>query len=497
MKTAAELIQNIQIQSINGKRENKVSDLCADSRKIRKDSLFFAIPGVHVDGHDYINKTVSMGASVIIHEKTLSEINPNVCYVQTPSVRKAMAAIAAEFYDHPSEKLSVIGVTGTDGKSSTVYFITQLLELTGIKTGCISTVQFKTGNDFGKNMMRQSTPDAPEIQKFLAEMVKNKCTAAVIEATSHGLSEINSRLKEVSFDAGIITNISHEHLEFHGSLENYINDKANLFRYLNKGTAIINFDEEYKSVFAEAANGSSIYYSAKSGKADLYTSDIKGTKQGFSFSIHYKNKTMPGVMNIPGRFNIENCLAALLAVQVISGKEIHELAALLPEVKALKGRMNQIDSGQPFTAMIDYAHSPGSFEKQFPLWRKEAAGKLIAVFGSAGERDKEKRSIQGAIADKYADIIILTDEDPRGEDSMIILNDIAEGCKTHTKGETLHLIPDRKEAIFTALKFAEPGDYLLFLGKGHEGSIIYDTFKMDWDESAAVIEGLNKLGYSV
>ncbi|MBN1647138.1 MAG: UDP-N-acetylmuramoyl-L-alanyl-D-glutamate--2,6-diaminopimelate ligase [Spirochaetales bacterium] len=498
MKTVDELIKNTETESVIGDTHIPAETLSADSRTVQKHAVFFAIPGIHYDGHEYIRMAVEKGASTVIHEKELPEYDNRVCYVRVKSVRRAMAPVAAAFYDYPSREMHVIGVTGTDGKSSTVFFITQLLGLAGIKCGCISTVMVKTDREFEKNPFRQSTPDAPEIQNYLRQMADNGCGVAVIEATSHGLSARNSRLADVAFDTAVLTHISHEHLEFHGNLDQYIDDKANLFRFTkaNNGTAIINFSEKHKDRFASVSGPDIVYYSASAGEAEIHAEDIRKTERGYAFTVHFGPDILPAQINLPGRFNIDNCLAALAAAHKSSGISPERLVAFLPELVPLKGRMNAVEMGQPFTVIIDYAHSPGSFEKQFPLWREEAKKRLIACFGSAGERDTAKRPLQGKVAAAFSDIIILTDEDPRGEDPMNILEEIAAGCHGYEKDKDLFLIPDRRMAIARALELAEPGDYLVFLGKGHESSIIYRNTSIPWDEYTILEEELAKKGYS-
>lgn len=497
MKKISELINKTLVIKITGKKDNPVSGITSDSRYSEKNSLFFAIPGIHSDGHSFIPDVITRGACAVVHQKELDVYDENVSYILVKSVRKAMSSIAAAFYDNPSGNISTAGITGTDGKSSTVYFLTQLLELAGVKTGCISTVMVKTDNEYIKNPIRQTTPDAPEINSYLVEMINRNCRAAVIEASSHGLSEKNSRLADIKFSVAVLTHISHEHLEFHGTMENYINDKVNLFRITaaNSGTAIINYDEENRDKFITVSGEDKVFYSAGNSKADIYASKIRKQRSGYSFRVNFRDTITSTAINLSGEFNISNCLAAVLAAWKISGISPDKLAELLPGIKPLAGRMFSVDLGQPFIAVIDYAHSPGSFEKQFPVWHKETENRLIAVFGSAGERDPGKRKIQGEIASEFSDIIILTDEDPRGEDSMGILKEIAEGCTSKKQDQNLFLIPDRRKAIRHALKTAESGDLIVFLGKGHESSIIYKNHTMEWDEKAEVEEGLRKLGY--
>jgi UDP-N-acetylmuramoyl-L-alanyl-D-glutamate--2,6-diaminopimelate ligase len=326
------------------------------------------------------------------------------------------------------------------------------------------------------------------------------CTHAVVEATSHGLSPLNNRLGDVAFDIGVLTNISHEHLEFHKTLEQYMDDKANLFRALPPdGAAVINFDDPHHALFAEASGAPVFGYSAQppgaGPAAALRAEEIVEAGDAQSFTLISAGRRAKGELSMPGRFNVENTLAALLAVSRAAATDIEALVPYLPGLKPVKGRMVPVDRGQPFRVLVDYAHTPGSFEKLFPMLRSLVRGRLIPVFSSAGERDLEKRPVLGEIAARYSDLIILADEDPRGEEPMAVLRDVAKGCTGKREGEDLLLIPDRRTAIRRAFELAEPEDMVVLLGKGHEGSIIYADGPVDWDEEREAQRILEELGY--
>ena len=444
-----------------------------------------------------------------MHSDPLPEYAQEVAYIRVENSRVLMSPIACRFYDDPSSEMTIIGITGTDGKSTTSYFIQQLLTLYGIKTGLLTTVQFDLGNGPEKNFLRQSTPEAPEIHRLLRSMHENGCTHAVVEATSHGLSPINNRLGDIKFDVGVLTNISHEHLDFHKTLERYIDDKANLFRAVPKGSgySVINGDEKHRQAFIEAADGTVYLYGIenkegsdwsgnKTAKPDLLAADIRETPSGQSFYLKGLGLNEQLSLPQPGRFNIENTLAALLAVGNLPGQKINDFLPLVSQLQPIKGRMVPVHQGQEFQVIVDYAHTPGSFRKLFPALRRQVAqGKLIAVFGSAGERDVEKRSQLGEIASAYCDMIVLADEDPRGEVPRTILEDIAAGCGSMRRDENLFLIEDRPTAIRRAFQLAGEGDLVVLLGKGHEGTIIYADGPIPWDEETAAREQLHALGY--
>jgi UDP-N-acetylmuramoyl-L-alanyl-D-glutamate--2,6-diaminopimelate ligase len=423
---------------------------------------------------------------------------PGAVYIQAADARAAMSRISANFYGRPGSRLKTIGVTGTDGKSSTVYFIYQLLEALGKKTGLLSTVSFLTGGGLEKNSLRQSTPEAPVIHGILADMENAGKEYAVIEATSHGLSPRTGRLLDVEFDAAVVTNVTHEHLEFHGSREQYLSDKTNLFRCLNaarsakKGIPAFGVANADDSSFAyiQTQTREKLYSYSVRSSADVCASALAADMGGNSFTLHDGGEKAAVRIQLPGAFNVENVLAAAAAVSRILGRPATELAPHIENLKGVRGRMTPL-FGAPFAVLVDYAHTPGSFERLFPLVRANTPGRIIAVFGSGGERDIEKRPIQGRIAAAYAEIIILSDEDPRGEDPHELLLHIAAGTG-RTEEDGLLIIPERGKAIARAFALAKPGDTVLLLGKGHESSIICKDGPVPWDEIETAQELLQK-----
>ncbi len=481
------------IDSINRKN---ISALCYDSRRASEGSLFFALPGIHSDGKLFISDAVRRGAKTVVYEGELDNFHPGTTYIRVTNCREAMSAFSSAFFDRPSESMYTIGVTGTDGKSTTVFFIYQLLRACGLPAGYLSTVRFNTGaGTTSNNYLRQSTPEAPEIQGLLAEMRENGVEYAVLEATSHGLSPKTQRLRDVHFSAGVLTNISHEHLEFHGSFEQYRRDKANLFK--NVRSAVINADDPQANYFIETAAraGSDIltYSLLPSGEGDFNVLSYRQLPEALHCTFAYRGRQFSVRLPFIGSFNLENYAAAFLAAREAGDCPPDMLAEAAGGLEPVPGRMNIIAKGQPFTVIVDYAHTPGSFSKVLPLLRGQTEKRLIAVFGSAGERDPGKRPKQGAVADTYCDIIVLTDEDPRGEDPGAILREIAAGCGGKSEGDNLLLIPDRREAIRKAFSLAGPGDTVLLLGKGHEKSIIYNDGPVPWDETAAAEALLTEL----
>ncbi|MBL8966249.1 MAG: UDP-N-acetylmuramyl-tripeptide synthetase, partial [Spirochaetaceae bacterium] len=412
---------------------------------------------------------------------------------------------------HPSRSLAVLGVTGTEGKSTTVYLIYQLLKLAGEKAGFFSTVMSDTGSGELPNPEHQTTPEAPAVQRMLAEMRDSGYEYAVVESSSHGLSPLLNRLGDVAFDVAVFMNVTHEHLEFHGSWERYREDKANLFRALDRcghekrvgGTVrrIPSFglacaDDVSAAYFAAATTKPTRLFSSKGQGSEFRATEIRSDAAGSSFVVESGGTKREARIELPGAFNVDNTLAALAAVAGISSKDWTELLPLLPSLKPVRGRMTAIDRGQPFEVLVDYAHTPSSFEAVFPPLRARATARMLCVFGSGGERDVEKRPRQGRIAADWFDVVILADEDPRGEDPTELLEMIAAGCPEKKRGEELFVIPDRPAAIRKAFSLARPGDIVALLGKGHENSIIYKNGAIPYDEIAEAEKALAELGYS-
>lgn len=525
-----------------------IEHLVFDSREVVPGSLFFALPGTHTTGNRFVASAIESGANAIVFQDEFSDDEKikiqdaiakrgkSPVFAKVKSSRYAMSPISSEFYDNPSSKLVVYGVTGTEGKSSTVAFIWQLLKLSGIKAGFISTVQYSLGGEAVDNPQHQTTPEATIVQRELYEMLENGCTHAVVESSSHGLSTKMNRLGDVLFDCGIFMNVTLEHLEFHGTFEQYRDDKANLFRSLDKHNhekiiagkktlvpsfGIVNLEDPSFEYFAELTS-KPVYGFTSLGKAGrqaegkeekslpaipkgfeyLEASEISSTESGLSFKViskgEKKNIFMEETLiksNLPGAFNAYNIMATLLAVGGTCDIPMEKLVPVVEQITPVKGRMTEIHEGQEFEVIVDYAHTPSSFETIFPPIKNRCKGKMICLFGSGGERDLTKRPLQGQIAAKFCDTVILTDEDPRGEDSMELLEMIAVGARKEgkTDGKDLLFIPNRPQAIRTAFNMAQKNDIVLLLGKAHENSIIYKDHVMKYDEISEAKKALQEI----
>lgn len=497
------LIQGLKLEYTNAINALPITSLAYDLRRVQPGTLFIAIKGFHTDGHFFIEQAIARGAAAIVYEDSSWDGRISVPALRVSNARTALASIAAAYYAFPAASMRVIGITGTDGKTTTTMLTSVALEAGGHRTGLMGTVDFKIAGRLWANETRQSTPEAPEVQSMLREMLSAGCSHAVLEATSHALSAQWNRLGSCSFDIAVLTNVTHEHLDYHGSVEQYRRDKARLFEMLTQDLAgrgqaleanksrkfaIVNADDPHHTMFLDAAPATAERLSyAVHQNADVRATEIVSTRNGLRFMVSTPWGTRPARLQLTGDFNVHNSLAAL-TVALAEGVDLDAALAALGDVTGVRGRMERIEAGQSYTVLVDYAHTPGSFEKLMGIVRPLTYGRLIAVFGSAGERDREKRPIQGAVAARFCDLIVITDEDPRLEDRYAIIAQIAEGAiaEVQRSGRPCEClqIADRRAAIRAAFSAAQAGDIVLLLGKGHEGSIIYADGKMDWDEAA-------------
>lgn len=511
MKSFAELLLHVTHQA-SGDHYVAISNVAYDSRKVRPGALFVAIKGVHVDGHRYIATAVEQGAVAVVYDDPHQAPPATIPSALVADAKVALSPIAAAFYDYPAQQLEVVGITGSKGKTTTTFLTAAALEASGELVGFMSTVDFKIGQRQWANKTRQSTPEALEIQAMLREMVEAGCSYAVVESTSHGLSPRWNRLGDCAYDVALITNVTHEHLDYHGTVEQYRADKAQLFQLLATSpsqksilgqptlvekVAIVNADDPHAAQFRAAAGEQVRHLSyAIHAEADLRATEIVSTSKGLRFTAITPQGNFALNLQLVGTFYVYNVLAAL-SVCVARGVDLAAAIQRLEAIPGINGRMEQVELGQPFSVLVDYAHNPDSFEQVMSMLRPLTQGRLIAVFGSAGERDLAKRPIQGQIAAKWCDLLYLTDEDPRAEDSLHILQEIAAGAQAEGKiiDQNCWLIPDRRTAIEQALTTAQAGDVVLLLGKGHEGNIIYASGDIEWNEHAEAERALQALGY--
>ena len=486
-----------------------ITGISIDSRLVQPGHLFVAMRGGSADGHAYIPKAVENGAAAVVGEQERSGLP--VPYLRLENPRRALTWIAASFYNWPGRKLTVLGVTGTDGKTTTTNLIYQILLAAGIKAGMISTVNAVIGAEVLDTGFHVTTPDAHDVQRYLAKMVDAGLTRVVLETTSHGWAQY--RVDACEFDVGIVTNITHEHMDEHGSYENYRAAKARLFSSLeitsdkpqgNRRLAVINRDDRKSFEFLnDFIRVKKLNYGLNE-KADVRAIEIEYSPSGIRFTARSREFSVPVISTLVGAFNISNCLAALTAA--VYGLRIKpEIAAQgIASLMGIPGRMERIDMGQNFTAIVDFAHTPNALKVSLEAAREMLVrkgegtgdrGRVIAVFGSAGLRDKAKRRMMAEVSAELADLTVLTAEDPRTESLDEILEEMAEGARSRgaREGESFWRVPDRGEAIRFALRMARESDIVLSCGKGHEQSMCFGAREHLWDDRVAMRAALSEL----
>ena len=466
-------------------------------------SCFVARVRTTSDGHQYIPQAISAGAKVIVAQQTAVSLNltlpPDVVYLTVADSNEANAWLAAAWYRFPSHEMVVVGITGTDGKTTTANILYTLLHQAGYQVGLLSTLRAVIGETEEPLALHVTTPEAPIVQQFLRRMVDAGVTHCVLETTSHALAQ--HRVTGVQYDMAIITNIVHEHLDYHGSLEAYVEAKATLFEMVaNRGeqqtavspTIILNPDDPISYARLRQVNGArQLTYGLVSANLDMTATDITLAAGQTRFQLHLEDRTIPVSSQLFGLFNVYNMMAAAAAAAVL-GVSDDQIQAGLAAVGIIYGRMHTISATLPFTVIVDFAHTPSSLENAIGaaremLNRSGKNGRVITVFGSAGLRDKEKRTIMAQLSARDADLTILTAEDPRTESLADILESMAQGCQQAggIEGENFWRIPDRGRAIQFALQQGQPHDILLICGKGHEQSMCFGTTEYPWDDVVA------------
>jgi len=493
------------LKTIRDLPQIEVSGITHDSREVIQGNIFVALTGESFDGHAYIQKAINNGAAAIIGERR--ESISEVPYLQINNSRLALAHLAAAFYGFPGRKLTVIGVTGTDGKTTTVNLIHKILVSCGIKTGMISTVNAVIGDEQIDTGFHVTTPEAPKIQKLLSKMVDRGLTHVVIETTSHGLEQY--RVSACDFDIGIVTNITHEHFDYHGDYEHYLNAKATLLTGLidtkdkNRGNyriAVINRDdqsyEHLKMILAnEKYQRVKVIEYGMDERSDIQALNIENVDSGLKFDIEWAGSQFEIQTSLVGEFNAHNILAAVSAASVGLGLDMQCVIDGVASLSGVPGRMEIIDLGQNFSAIVDFAHTPNALKVALETSKNRTKKRVIAVFGSAGLRDRQKRRMMAATSIALADISILTAEDPRTESLDEILSEMVDEARKHggIEDETFYRIPDRGEAIRKAVELADEDDLVIICGKGHEQSMCFGETEFLWDDRIAIRSALSSL----
>ena len=477
-----ELLEGIEVIECTASPELEISGVSADSRQVQPGGLFVAVPGFAADGHKFIPAAVKNGAAAVICEK---KPQIDVPYVLTGNARRALAMAAANWYGHPADSMTMIGVTGTNGKTTVTYLLKTVLEKTlGAKVGLIGTIQ----NMIGDRVLdtERTTPESIELQKLFAEMRDAGCTHVVMEVSSHALAL--SRVDGVHFRVGVFTNLTEDHLDFHKTMLDYCDAKAKLFQRCDVG--VMNLDDLYCDRIRRQASCRILTYSTKDNAADLVAKNIRLKSDRVETDVVTGNEISRAELRIPGAFSVYNALA-VIGTGLALGLPLSEVTAALRQAHGVKGRMEVVPTpGKNYTVLIDYSHTPDSLENALKTARGFCKGRVIAVFGCGGDRDPFKRPVMGEIGGRLADLCVVTSDNPRTEDPNAIIAQIAEGMKD-AKNKPV-VIENRVEAIGWALDHARENDIILLCGKGHETYQEVGHEKRHMDEREIVAEHLER-----
>jgi UDP-N-acetylmuramoyl-L-alanyl-D-glutamate--2,6-diaminopimelate ligase len=487
-----QLLDGAEILSCAG--DASVTGVEYDSRRVRPGDLFVAIQGETTDGNRYIDAAIQAGAVAIVTDSSHEAPRPGLAWVVVPHGRRALARISANFYHRPAEKLTHTGITGTNGKTTTAFLVESIFRAAERRTLLIGTIEYRIA---GRALEApRTTPEALELQRMFAEAVRQGATEGIMEVSSHALAQ--ERIFGIPFSVGVFTNLTRDHLDYHGNFDEYFAAKRVLFAGCGTeppAQAIINIDDEYGRELAKFSKGKSAVLTYGREKADFCAEKLDIGQEGTRFDLLMPEEKLPIWSPLIGRVNVYNILAAAAAAYArgCTGKQIAEGVAALASVP---GRFEKVDMGQPFTVVVDYAHTDDALRNLTVLAREFVAhskGRVLTVFGCGGDRDRTKRPLMGEAAGRGSDFVVLTSDNPRSEDPLAIINDALPGLqRTRTR---YALEPDRRKAIALALKEAGPGDIVLLAGKGHEKQQITRQGAAPFDDVAAAREALVQAGY--
>ncbi len=456
----------------------EVADLAFDSRRAGPGTLFFCVVGAKADGHDFAAEVVAAGAAALVVERELAVAVPQVV---VEDARAAMAPLAARFQGDPTARLRVVGVTGTNGKTTTAFLVREILEAAGVQCGLLGTVKQVVGGV--EEEVERTTPEAIDLQATFRRMLDGGDRACAMEVSSHALSL--HRVDAIHFEVALFTNLTQDHLDFHQTMEEYFQAKRRLFAELAPGTAIVNVDDPYGARLAEEFE--CVTFSAAGAPADYSASEVSFDAAGAAFVVGgHELQTA-----LPGDFNVANALGAYAAAQAL-GVDAETAATGLAAAARVPGRLEPIDEGQEFAVLVDYAHTPDSMENVLRAARRLTAGRLISVFGAGGDRDRDKRPKMGRAGGELSDLAVVTSDNPRSEEPAAIVAEVAAGAEGQAAEVEVEV--DRRAAIALALARAEPGDTVVIAGKGHEqGQEFENGRKVPFDDRTVAREELRRL----
>lgn len=489
-----ELQELFLISTLIGDPETDVQGIEIDSRKVQINDLFICISGLKLDGHQYVQQAKEKGAAALLVEKPLDTDLPQLVVKDT---KHASAAIAAHFYQYPSDQLQLIGVTGTNGKTTITYLVDKILRDRRKKTGLMGTIEMRIGDQVSE--VKNTTQDALQLQKQFSSMVKQNVEYCVMEVSSHALEM--GRVKGCDFRTAIFTNLTQDHLDYHETMENYKEAKGLLFSRLGnvfssnpkkQKFAVLNADDPASVYFKRMTNAEVITYGIDT-EADLRATELKITAQGTSFKLKSFAGNISMSLKLVGKFSVYNALAACAAC-LAEGVTLEQVKNSLEEVTGVNGRFEAVTEGEPFLTIVDYAHTPDSLENVLTTIEELAQARIICVFGCGGDRDRTKRPLMGGIAAKYSDYVFVTSDNPRTENPELILKDIENGVlKEGLNSEQYILEVDRREAIRRAVEMALPNDIILIAGKGHETYQEVNGVRHDFDDRVIAKEAIRRL----
>jgi UDP-N-acetylmuramoyl-L-alanyl-D-glutamate--2,6-diaminopimelate ligase len=486
------LLSELPDASVRGEKAAAIRGIAHDSREVAEGDLFFCIKGLTADGHAFASRALKAGAAAIVAEELLDTGSRPLVLVN--DTREALARVSAAFYGHPSRSLKVIGITGTNGKTTTSYMTAAVLEKLGLKAGVLGTLGYSSPGFSQKGA--HTTPEAPTFQRLLREMADDGVSCVAAEVSSHALQL--KRAAATSFEVALFTNLSRDHLDFHGTMEAYRDAKLKLFRPSGPWEAgspkwaILNFDDPSSKYFAEATTGTVLTYGTGEG-AGVRGAELSLDPEGAAFRLSYKGASFPVRVNMPGAFNVHNALAAAAASFAL-GCDAEAIASGIESVKRVPGRMERIECGQDFRVIVDYAHTPDALSNVLAALRSITPGKLICVFGCGGDRDRGKRPVMGATVARASDFVVVTSDNPRSEDPLEIMAQIVEGIRAEGF-DNFETVSDRAEAIEAGLRMAAGGDTVLIAGKGHEDYQILGNRRIHFDDREVARDALDRMGH--
>ncbi len=488
----SDLLAGLPLLDVSLVENRQVRGIAYDSRQVERDFLFMAIKGFKTDGHLFVSDAVERGACVVILQEAVP-VPEGISWALVADTRKTLAQTSARFYDYPARKMKMVGVTGTNGKTTIANLINAIYRGHGMNTGLIGTIH----NCIGERILpvAHTTPESADLQKLLAEMAAEQVQAVVMEVSSHAL--VLHRVEECAFDTAVFTNLTQDHLDFHGDMQQYREAKSMLFAGLERDDhkpgckwAVVNVDDPAAEQIMAACHVPVMRYGLEQD-ADIKAYDVQVTARGVAFQVVTAVGKIELQLCLTGRFNVYNALAAV-AVGVADNIPLSTIKSALEQVIGVPGRFELVDRGQPFAVVVDYAHTPDGLKNVLTTARDITTGRLITVFGCGGDRDRAKRPMMGEIAARMSDLAVVTSDNPRSEEPLDIIEDILAGVR-RVKNALYTVVPDRREAIKQAISSADPGDVVLIAGKGHEDYQIIGSRRLHFDDREEAMVALGSL----